>query len=77
MRRVDKEKLKLFTKLGLIDSFNNLKQCNPKDILYEFDQCKKTQFYVNGSEKVRAIIRTYYGMALKHTYGRLQASKVR
>lgn len=77
MRRVDKENIKLFARLGVIESFNDLRERDIKTIMCEFDECAAMPFYVNGSEKIRAIVRVYYGMALKHSYGRLQASKVR
>lgn len=70
MRRVEKEYIKLFKKLGLYKLYLEVREMPPTSILEQQEQVQEQEFFRNGGPKVQSLINVFYGLSLKNSYGK-------
>lgn len=70
MRRVDKEKIRVFKELGLYDQLCEYRENGVTTLLKAYEEIKTMPIYKDSSEKVRDIIDNFYGMAIDHAWGK-------
>ena len=70
MRRVEKEYIRSFKRLGIYESYLEVREMPPKSILEQHKKVKEQEFFRNGGAKVQATINIFYGLSLNHSYGK-------
>ncbi len=73
MRRIEKENLKLFRRLGLYDHFMEIREMSVESIIFQREHVTTEPFYQEGGARVRALVGVFYCMSLKHAYGKEKA----
>lgn len=70
MRRVDKERIKVFKDLGLYGLLCEHREAGVSTLLAAYKEIETMPIYKNGSKKVRVVIDNFYGMAIDHAWGK-------
>ena len=70
MRRVEKEYIRSFKRLGIYESYLEVREMLPMSILEQYEQVKEQDFFRKSGDKVQATINIFYGLSLNHSYGK-------
>lgn len=70
MRRIDKERIELFKKMGLYDLFCETREKPKVVIIAEYMEIITKPLYKNGSDLIKMVINNFYGMAIDYAWGK-------
>lgn len=70
MRRLDKERIKVFKEIGLYELLCETREKSKTAIMADYIEVITQPLYKNGSDVIREVIDDFYNMAIDHAWGK-------